>query len=276
MSCARAGGLLCSGEPHAVIFGSCMAMWKAVRSVLFGGAKPLPEPHHEIPTIYEDKFVRITYLERESDFVTLCFSGIGLGLGVIDLQDEEFIGSSSRIGSSVFVFDLTRSWGNCLDFVHIERALRPILAGRHISSLGNSMGEFLAVVATGFFDIKTCVAFVAQFSVKSSVLPAEQRWMNYREHIYSFKFESLAPFFNNTTRYYMLNSSEAVEERHWSKFPSKSNVTNIVFDCNHNLATSLKSKGMLNEVIMCCLANGDLPSALEGKIDFRLLNATCS
>ncbi|MGO9985703.1 MAG: hypothetical protein ACLPIX_16035, partial [Rhodomicrobium sp.] len=180
---------------------------------------------------------------------------------------------SSRIGSTVFILDLTRSWGNRLDFINMEKVLRPILAGRQISSLGNSMGGFLAVVATGFFDIATCVAFVAQFSVKNSIVPAEQRWTKYRKHIHKYQFESLAPYFNNTTRYYMLNSSDAVEEPHWCRFPSKSNVTNIVFDCSHNVSTILKEQGMLNEVIMCCMAHGHLPPVLQGKIDFRLLNA---
>jgi len=185
--------------------------------------------------------------------VLLSFTGIGHAMGGIEVQKTEFFGAGRGFENVIFISDLTRSWGNALDFDEILTALRPFVEGRKIFAIGNSMGGFLGVVMSNLLKIDTVVAFVPQFSVSGRVLWSEHRWRNHRVHIKKFKIPSLADQFNATTQYYLFSSNSWPDRKHWKRFPARPNVENIVLkDGAHNLAAGLKENGQLSGLIDAC------------------------
>lgn len=82
----------------------------------------------------------------QAERLIVTFAGIGPGKRPQGVPAPEFLGSASRYGAVVSVADKRRSWGNMLDVPRVSDAIRRIADGRPISTLGNSMGGFLAVL----------------------------------------------------------------------------------------------------------------------------------
>ena len=159
--------------------------------------------NYKLQTVYEDSLIKISVIENSNDRTILCFTGVGHALGGIDVQSEEFINASTQ-ATTIFIIDKERSFGNNLDFDLIANVIYPYIQGEKLYSLGNSMGGFLAILATKFFDIDVAIAFAPQYSVSKKVFPHEKRWDVYVNNIKFFKFESLDGAFNDKTEYYIL------------------------------------------------------------------------
>lgn len=210
-------------------------------------------PYSRMIELFEDEWARVSLLESDGDLTVLCFTGVGHGMGAINIQREEFVGTGSSFGSMIFITDKTRSWGNALNVERICDLIAPYVAGRELHALGNSMGGFLAVVFSSFLKLQTCVAFVPQFSVKNDIVPEERRWRNFRAQIKAFRFPSLEGHFVPECEYFLFSGAEESERPHWSQFPRLSNVRNIVVEeCGHDLAGDLKATGLLYPVIADC------------------------
>ena len=72
-----------------------------------------------------------------------------------DIDENAFCGISAKneefnkflgFGNQIWITDKNRSWGNNIDFRHLQVLLRPYLNAQTVA-IGNSMGEFL-VIAT--------------------------------------------------------------------------------------------------------------------------------
>ena len=57
--------------------------------------------------------------------ILLSFTGIGHGMGGIDVQRPEFFGAGKSFGNVIFMSDRKRSWGNSLDFGRLIEVLEP-------------------------------------------------------------------------------------------------------------------------------------------------------
>jgi len=188
--------------------------------------------------------------------VLLSFTGIGHEMGGIDLQKPEFYAIGAGFDNVVFVSDLTRSWGNALNFRRIQTELAPYVKGARLFTIGNSMGGFLAVLATAFFKVEATIALAAQYSVSPDIVPEETRWRAHRSGIKRFRFESLETAFNDTTRYYMFSGGNADEKVHWSRFPDQPNVHNIVLgQRGHHIAQYLKGQNVLSPLVTACVGD---------------------
>lgn len=186
--------------------------------------------------------------------VFLSFTGIGHKLGDIEVQKLEFVGSSSRRGVPIFFSDLNRTWGNGLDFEAIAARLAPYLEGREVVAIGNSMGGFLAILATSYLKIDTVIAFAPQFSVHPEVVPGEIRWTNHRAKITTWRYPSLEGHFHKGVRYYVFFGNEGREILHYSRFPVVPNLMCVICPrMRHTVATDLKARGLLDEVIAACV-----------------------
>lgn len=205
---------------------------------------------------YADDFCRVRAKDLPDETqktVLLSFTGIGHAMGGINVQKIEFFGTGRTFDNVLFIDDLQRSWGNALDFPTIFAAIRPYLEGRRVCSIGNSMGGFLGVVASAFWEIEMVVAFASQFSVSRAVIPQEERWQKFTRSIKEFRIPSLEGYFNDTTRYFLFSGGAGREHLHWSRFPKKDNVSNVVFaGVKHNLASTLKEEGSLPQIIDAC------------------------
>lgn len=204
--------------------------------------------------LVDDSHVRVSVVPSDSAQVTLCFTGVGHAMGGVDVQGEEFTRASSS-STAIFVIDKQRTWGNSLDFPAIVAAVAPYIDGKEINALGNSMGGFLAILASRFVDLASVVAFVPQFSVSKAIVPSEHRWDQYVDKISSWRYESLAGCFLQRTSYYILAGYNAVEAKQLDLFPSAPNIHKIYFRggrFNHNVAQELKAAGLLYPVIGDC------------------------
>lgn len=208
--------------------------------------------------LFADDFLELTVRDEHTSSdgpVLLSFTGIGHQTGGVDVQQTEFYGAGRSLANVIFIKDLTRSWGNAIDFEQIARLVEPYTKGREVFAIGNSMGGFLAVLASKFMKIDVVVGLVPQFSVSSNVLPKENRWKRYRKHITEYKFESLEGCFVPDTQYYLISGAVGDDAMHWINFPNMPNVHNLVFgNFGHGLAKQLKRAGRLNDLLQDCFA----------------------
>lgn len=204
--------------------------------------------------LVDDENVRVRLIEQDSNTVTLCFTGIGHALGGVDVQSEEFL-SASRTSTCLFIIDKRRSWGNNIDFIGLEKVIDPYIRLKTINAIGNSMGGFLAILATRFFPINAVVAICPQFSVSKRVIPAEARFDRYVNAIEHWRYESLAGCFNQHTSYYILAGIGGDDDKQLRLFPSSDNIQMLYFNHPsfvHNVAQRLKEENLLYGVISNC------------------------
>ncbi len=206
--------------------------------------------------VFEDEFCLIKAVRppaEDQERVLLSFTGVGHSMSGIDVQKPEFFGAGRAFDNVLFISDLTRSWGNALDFDLIARVLAPYLDGRRVFAIGNSMGGFLNVVTSNFVAMEASVSIVPQFSISPEIVPGEKRWMKYRVNIREIKIPSLADQFNATTRYYLFSGAVGVDKQHWRQFPAQDNIRNIVIRWTaHDVAAKLKRRGKLPALISAC------------------------
>lgn len=72
--------------------------------------------------------------------VLLSFTGVDHAVGGIDVQKPEFYGAGKGFDNVIFINDLTRSWGNALDYDLILETIAPLVQGRKIFTTSNSPG----------------------------------------------------------------------------------------------------------------------------------------
>lgn len=210
----------------------------------------------------------------QAERLIVTFAGIGPGKRPQGVPAPEFLGSASRYGAVVSVADKRRSWGNMLDVPRVSDAIRRIADGRPISTLGNSMGGFLAVLFSTPLQATHAVAVAAQFSISHSVIPNEHRWNHFGDKIRHWWYPSLIGHFNLVTRYTTLNGSIWQEKRHWNRFPRQQNCQHYIFDgFGHDVAARLKERGILVPILDFAFrdGSGDLNDQIEGIEHLRLL-----
>lgn len=205
-------------------------------------------------TLFEDESTKVSSIEKpDSEYVTLCFTGIGHALGGIDVQREEFLKASSD-STTIFVVDKHRSWGNNLDFVRLNNIVKSY-GLKKINAIGNSMGGFLAILASKFIRIHNVVAFVPQYSVNKTIMPTENRWDNYVGAITKWSHMSVDGYFVDDTQYYIIAGYGGHDDKHLNLMPSGKNIHKIYFSNNrfiHNAAAVLKEDGVLYDIIFDC------------------------
>ncbi len=208
----------------------------------------------------------VSVIPRDSESTTLCFTGIGHAIGGVDIQSYEFI-KSSQNSTTIFVVDRKRSWGNNIDFDLLIKRITPYTEGKIVNSIGNSMGAFLAILATKFISISSCIAFVPQFSVNRSIVPNENRFDQYVNDISNWKFISLADAFNNNTAYYVFfGKDNGLEDKHRALIPIQKNISMFVFkdaEWSHNVAQNLKEVQLLYPVIKSCFELRNLNEIIQ-------------
>jgi hypothetical protein len=207
--------------------------------------------------IFESDALRVSYINRHTAEVCMCFSGIGRHEDKLDEISEEFY-SISSLCSAIFIIDKNRSWGNDLNFSELGDVLKPYINNKKIYTLGNSMGGFLAILATQFFNISTAIAFAPQFSIHKSIVEEEDRFDKYSNKISEWKYLSLDGSFNNQTKYYIFAGAGRLENIHLKLLPTAPNIVTIVFlnpTFDHKVAQQLKNKKILTEVIYDCFSN---------------------
>lgn len=185
--------------------------------------------------------------------VLVSFTGIGHKMGAVDVQAPEFQKVGTRFDATYFVSDLTRSWGNRLDFGVLGQLIATHTPGATIDVIGNSMGGFLAVLFARFVPSRTVIAFAPQYSAKPDVVPFDNRWRKYRDAITDWRHPSLEGAFQDGTAYYLFIADDDYDARHAAMFPHLPNVHVTLMDGTHGLAQNLKRLNILHTLIDKCL-----------------------
>lgn len=211
--------------------------------------------------LFEDSVLKITSRAPEpapdGRRTLLSFTGVGHGMGGVNVQKAEFFGTGRNFDNLLFLTDKTRSWGNLLDFDDIAARLAPFREGTELSAIGNSMGGFLAIVASRFMPMRRVVSFVPQFSVDPALVPWEFRWKEYREAIREFKIRDAGDYFQPETTYFLFSGGAGIDRRQARLFPVRDNLHHHLFaDAKHDLATDLKDAGLLTPLIQSILEGG--------------------
>jgi len=216
-------------------------------------------------SIFENDSLKITsrqsISDNKSDTILLSFTGIGHGMGAIDVQKPEFFGTGRSFDNVIFVTDKTRSWGNQLDFGFITNSILPYVGGRKVYSIGNSMGGFNAILFTSYIPTSTCIAFAPQYSVAPSIVPWETRWKKYTSNIQQYQIASVENSFNTTTKYFIFSGRLGLDYNHARLFPVKENIYHYSFhNIAHNVSVVLKEHDVLDKAVQSCLnGSGELP-----------------
>lgn len=186
----------------------------------------------------------IEFIDNGSSKTIVSFTGISHESGVHDFK-KEFIGLLKQFDFNVmFVADRELSWYNTIDIDKIKSKLN----NQEVITLGNSMGGYNAIQLANDIDVTTAIAFATQYSIHQDIVPDEKRWIDYAAKIKQWKYKHL--MFNNTTEYYILGGDEFGETYHMNMIPQQKNIHKFIITASHNVASVLKSKGILYPIIM--------------------------
>lgn len=243
-----------------------MAIKRRLKRLLGLGAKPAPVPAFgaEAREIFADDRLRITTIgDPSSPNCFLSFTGLYHAMGSIKM--EEFVGATRLPGYfAIFVTDLQRSWFNGFPPEAITGPIAPLIAGKRVVTIGNSLGGFGAIWITRYLPVDVAMAFCPQYSVHPEEVPDEPRWMEFREQIDQWRVRSLEGAFNETTRYYTFNG-DGPDELHWRRLPDLPNCEHILIKgAGHETALYLKGREVLAMVIEAAASGGDPLELLRG------------
>lgn len=225
--------------------------------------------------LIDNDVLRVSVISRDSPDAVLCFTGVGHAYGGIDVQSEEFYRISFG-ATAIFIMDKQRSWGNNIDFGELKKALHPYTEGKKLYALGNSMGGFLAILSSRFFDLIAVVALSPQYSVSKRIIPEETRWYQYVNEIKEWRFESLEGSLLPTTQYYVFAATDEADSRHISLIPDENNIHKILFtdpSFAHLVAEKLKAAGVIYDAIYACFtlkSKDEIRRAIEPAIPLEM------
>lgn len=211
-------------------------------------------------TLFEDDLLRVSTIRRDGPSTgrsLVTFTGVGHNLAGLDIQQPEFFKAGDDYESITFVIDRTRSWGNAVDFDKLSGLLDAVAGDTEIHLLGNSMGGFLALLAPSVLSVPVSdvLAIVPQFSVHPDIVPWEDRWPEYTDHITTWRYPSLEGHIVPDCDYTILTGGRPKDKRHLRMIPEADNVSKFIFSgFNHQLAANLKRRGKLQEGIALALA----------------------
>lgn len=225
-----------------------------------------PLDKSELDLIYSDQFVDIhvdTSLDGPDCLVS--FTGIGHNLGGVDVQTPEFRKETVINGPKIFVTDKLRSWGNNLDLVDLGMRISTIAGTRDITTMGNSMGGFLAILFSSMVGAKNCIAFAPQFSIDPHIVPNEDRWRYYRRKIKAIQYQDLKYAFDPDCTYWMVFGDGARERIHSDLFLGIDAPINAyqICDTGHDAAKILRGQNALYPFIKACLTTGQVAKILS-------------
>jgi len=211
-----------------------------------------------ITVLHEDESLLIKGMQNiNSKFCTLSFTGIGHGLGGLNVQKEEFVGNSIKNGNVLFITDKKRTWGNSIDCKRVLKVLNDFGDFEHIIAIGNSMGGTNALLLGPLLGAKTIISFVPQYSVHPDIFKNlfRERWKRGGESITSWKYKHADCLKINNVREYIFHGDNKIELMHANKFQKrKHRVHLIIQNVNHDLAIKLKQCGVLSPLIQKCIA----------------------
>ena len=230
--------------------------------------------------LFDDETCRIVHEPGDSGRAVISFAGVGYALGGI--QVEEFRRSLDGSQFDIYyVIDKERRWYNrCFDVV-LATINRSLDERRIVESytLGNSMGGFGAVLFAGAFaQCRRAIAFSPQSSVCPAVVPFEDRWREWTQHISEWRVPDAVPYMRPGVSYVLLfGAADRRDRRHIDRFATGAGETLLcrIEESAHGVAAEIKRHGLLVPLLDALLSAAPIDrrrlGALLGPIRHSIL-----
>jgi len=182
----------------------------------------------------------VVFSDNECEQTLVVFTGVQFGNGPLEFYNL------SKEYNVLFVTDKKRSWYNELNIAEIKKYLN----GAPVITIGNSMGGHSAIQFANEYPVKVSIAFTPQYSVHPDVVSDNcllPEWIEYRNEIKNWKYKHLQ--FNDKTKYFLLFGNIHAETCHSDLVPVKKNISLKNFDAAHDIASHLKERGVLYDLI---------------------------
>jgi pimeloyl-ACP methyl ester carboxylesterase len=220
-----------------------------------------------VEVLYDSPRITISHRPGNTGRAFFCFAGVGLKLGKV--PDAEFVKTlDGHQHDQFFVIDKTRSWYNSTA-IEITDCLATT-ASRYASvyTLGNSMGGFGAIYfASRLPGCKAAIAFSAQYSVKSEIVPWEPRWNEWRSQISEWTIPHALVDRDRAVRSFLFFGDVGRDRRHAQAFARHSLQEITIYRLGglaHNTAGVLRDHGCLNRILdAICLRDEGADSVLR-------------
>lgn len=212
-------------------------------------------------TVFDDDTMAVLFIPGSKDNCVVSFTGVGHGLGGMDLQSPEF----SRSGGDetrIFVIDKRRSWGNGIDWDRLSDIVEDLAPDAEITTLGNSMGGFLAILSAPILGAGTAIAFAPQWSVDPEIVPEEMRWMQYRREISQIRYPDLSQSCAADCRIFVFFGDDRDDRLHIEFFRQQKMDLFVLNGGGHDVAAHLKRNGVLYPLVSACRSGADVGALL--------------
>jgi hypothetical protein len=233
-----------------------------------------------VELLFDDETCRIVHEPGDNGRAVISFAGVGYALGGI--QVEEFRRSLDGSHFDIYyVIDKERRWYNrCYDAV--LATINRSLAERSIAesfTLGNSMGGFGAVLFAGTLaQCRRAIAFSPQSSVCPAVVPFEDRWREWTQHISDWRAPDAVPQMRRGLSYVLFfGAADRRDRRHIDRFAAGAGETLLcrIEESAHGVAAEIKRHGLLVPLLDALLSSAAIDrrrlSALLGPIRHSVL-----
>lgn len=211
--------------------------------------------------LVDDDELEIAWQDGRSDRLMVSFTGIGFKDP--PEQFHEFPAMCWRGGQNhvAFITDKNRAWFNRPQLVSrtVETIRkRAAQAGiTRITTLGNSMGGYAAILFAHPLGADRAISFVPQFTMDDRVL-REKRWQNYKAAMTEFQVPSLAGCMGGPTRFFVLHGGVGRDRKHYLRFPTGPNIDHYIMPlCAHAAATRLNLADRLNPLVAALQEDDD-------------------
>lgn len=221
-------------------------------------------------TVFDDDVMTVLHIPGRKDECIVSFTGVGHALGGIDLQNPEFARSDSD-ETKIFIIDKQRSWGNNLDWRRVKNLVYNLAPSAQITTLGNSMGGFLAILSAPILEASQAIAFAPQWSIDPATVPEENRWLEYRQKIEKIHYSDLSEAVRSQSKIYVFfGINGKLDEIHMNFFRQAKTEAFVLRNCGHDVAGYMKKNGLLYPVISACREGGNV-AALLTKADISVV-----
>lgn len=193
----------------------------------------------------------------------LACAGIQAEFGGIEIHEfSRSLAAQPQRRHLAFMRERPALWYNSIDLSLID-AFSASQSGRHIVTLGNSMGGFAAILFSLLLpNAIGSIAFCPQFSVHPDEVPFETRWREYIAAITEWRFRTCLPQAWNhskgVTHRIFCGDREPADIRHAELILRHAQNPTTVFilsGCGHNVARHIKAQHALAP-LLDALING--------------------
>lgn len=212
-----------------------------------------PEP------LRDDAGLRVWRIAGETSRLVVCFSGVGVASDASPPPEFQRLAGHTPRDHLLFIADPARSWlnrnGIVAEIVSAIEAEAARIGATQICTLGHSMGGFSALVLPAFTKVDVAVAMSPQYAVDPAIVPAENRWREWRDRIADFHIGDVTPHLQASGQYFVFFGRHPRELVQRERAVARDNLDLFILPhTHHNTSQRMKEAGILDQVLQACFS----------------------